>query len=224
MPLICFSTNLSDEFVSVCLCCVVPSSAIEADCFIVGNHIHAASDSSNSCGTITFAKTTISSGCTIMAQSVVSAGSTLPANTILTPGTCSARPPAGPSDHDAHQAVRTEARPLPAALWVSSTALLTIVFSFMWLAIVPIVGLWYWLNTGAHGDWRGVLAAGLDCWLRNGVQDSGICRQLWWTEVVSFLLLPVSSLLMSSVYMWALVPVKWLLVGRITAHKMENGK
>ena len=109
-------------------------------------------------------------------------------------------------------------------LWVSSTALLLVVFSFMWLAVVPSIALWYWINLGGHDSWRGLLAASLDCWLQTGTAGSALCRQLWWSEVVSFLLLPVSALLVSSVYMWLLVPIKWLLVGRITAHKMETGE
>jgi len=201
------------------------AAAIEADSFIVGNHVHAGSTSGDY-STITFAKAVIGSGCTIMAQSIVTAGTTLPSGTILTPGTCSARVAAGPSDREAHEAVRTEPRPLPAALWVSSSALLTLVFSFAWLAAVPSIGLWYWLNMSFYSDWRSMLESSLDCWIGNmqGTLGSQVCRQLWWTQVVSSLLLPVSGLLTSTCYMWALVPVKWLLVGRITARKMEKGK
>lgn len=218
------NTALTCVCLPACLLCLrflfsFPA-AIEADCFIVGHHVHAGSSHDN--GTMTLAKTTINSGCTILAQSVVSAGSSLPADYILTPGSCSARPPAGPSDRAAHEEVRTEAKPLPAFLWVSSTAILVIVFSFMWLAVVPSIALWYYLNLEEQDTWRDLLAAALDCWLRQSTDGLAVCRELWWSEVVSFLLLPVSALLVSTAYMWLLVPIKWLLVGRITAAKMET--
>jgi len=188
----------------------------------MGSHTQAGTSSSDP-GTFTVAKTVIRPGCTIMAQSVVSAGTTLPADTILTTGSCSARPPSGPASRAAHDEVRREPRPLPAALWVSSTTILLIVFSFMWLAIVPTIGLWYWLNLEDEDDWTDLLAAALDCWLRMSTDGPAVCRELWWSEVVAFLLLPASSMVTSTAYMWMMVPIKWLLIGRITEKKMESG-
>jgi hypothetical protein len=185
--------------------------------------MHAGSNEADP-STITCAKTVISSGCTIMAQSIVSAGTTLPPSHVLTPGTTSARPAAGPCSAEEHWAVRTEPKRLPALLWLSSTAILILVFSFMWLAVVPTIGLWYYLNLEDNDTWRDLLEASLNCFVREPEDQPGVCRELWWSELVAMLLLPPTTMAMSMAYMWLMVPIKWILVGHITEHKMQKGE
>jgi hypothetical protein len=169
------------------------------------------------------AATTVGAGCTIMTQSIVSAGTSLGERIILTPGTTSARPPAGPSDAAAHAAVRAEPGHLPYGLWLGSSAILVAVFSMMWLAALPSITLFVWLNEASlGGDWRDALSESLRCFLRIG-GSTAVCRQLWWSESVALLLLPVSGLVAANVYMWLLVPLKWLLIGRLSATKVAAG-
>lgn len=206
----------------VLLLFVLPAAAIEGDSFVVGSHIQAGKAAGDH-GTINTAKTVIGSGCTIMAQSVVSAGTSLAAGTILSPGSCSARPPAGPSGFAAHQEVRTEPKRLPVPLWLGSSSILVLVFSFMWLAMVPSIALWYWLNLEDADTWQDLLAAGLDCFLTRYGDGIGLCHELWWSAAVSMLLVPPTAMALSIGYMWLMVPIKWLLVGRITQQKTEAG-
>jgi hypothetical protein len=125
---------------------------------------------------MTLSKTTVGRGCTLLPQSIVSPGTSLPARYILTPGTTSARPPMGPSSPAEHEAVRTEPGPLPAFLWVTSTVTLLVVFSFVWLNIVPAIALWWAMNRDQADGWRELLAVALDCWLQMPLQQAPICR------------------------------------------------
>jgi hypothetical protein len=93
--------------------------------------------------------------------------------------------------------VRTEPKRLPALLWLSSTAILIIIFSFMWLAVVPTIGLWYHLNLEDNDTWRDLLEASLNCFLRDAEDEAGVCRELWWSELVALLLLPPTTMAMS---------------------------
>lgn len=198
-------------------------AALEGESHVEGSSFHA-SRKPGLPGTIRLCKTTIGSGCTVLPQAIISAGTNLQANMLLTPGMTSARPPSEPSPRDDHNAVRTERGSPSAFLWMTAVAVLILVQSFMWLALIPSLTLWYGLNDHLITDnWRDLLAAALRCWLRQS-PNQGVCMQLWWTEIVALLLMPASAVLGSLVYMWLLVPIKWLLVGRITPKKMAHGE
>lgn len=49
-------------------------------------------------------------------------------------------------------------------------------------------------------------------------------QRLWWTEIVSLLIVPPMAVLGSTFYMWLLVPIKWGLVGRVSQERMDKGE
>lgn len=177
-------------------------------------------------GYLDLSKTCIDSGCSLLPQSIVSPGTSLPAEYILYPGNTSARPPSGPSDDAAHKAARTEPGPLPTFLWTSSTVTLLVVFSFSSLTIIPAIAVWWAFNQGATPaqNWRELLVYGLNCWLAPPLTGGPVCARLLWTEALAFCIMPVSGGLLGVVYMWMMVAIKWVLVGRITPRMLANGE
>jgi hypothetical protein len=86
---------------------------------------------------------------------------------------------------------------------------------------------------GVHYDaWDEIIVASRTCWIggayNEGLGSSGpiydTCHKLWWTMTFSMLIAPGASFFVSTIYMWSMIPLKWLLVPNTTEEKMKNGK
>jgi hypothetical protein len=83
-----------------------------------------------------------------------------------------------------------------------------------------------------YDTWDEVIVASRTCWIGGAYNEhlgsSGpiydTCHKLWWTMAFSMLIAPGASFFVSTIYMWSMIPLKWLLVPRITEEKMKNGE
>ncbi|WIA16041.1 hypothetical protein OEZ85_012770 [Tetradesmus obliquus] len=222
------------------------NTVIEADSFIDGSSFHAAAEPGGrgtmvghvnigAIAAMVVGRVKIGKGVTMMPTSIASHGTAVPDGVIMTPGTTSQRLPAGPSDAEAHTRVRSEHEVLLLWLCMATVLLLVFVSSFAWLGIVPSILIWLKfveMFVGQHYDsWHDVIIASRTCWIggayTEGLGSSGpiydTCHKLWWTMAFSMLIAPGAAFVSSTIYMWSMIPLKWLVVPHTTEEKMKNG-
>jgi hypothetical protein len=86
---------------------------------------------------------------------------------------------------------------------------------------------------GKHfNSWDEVIVASRSCWV-GGAYTEGLgttgpiydtCHKLWWTMAFSMLIAPGVGFFSASIYMWSMIPLKYLLVPKMTEEKMKNGE
>jgi hypothetical protein len=132
--------------------------------------------------------------------------------------------------------VRSEHAMLPLPLSLLTIALLLAVMSSLWLAMVPsiIISLKFaerlvdvQLNT-----WDKLIVASHTCWIGGAYNDPlgqqgptyQLCHTLWWALCIGLAIAPAFAFVTASAYMWVMVPLKWLLVPKMSQEKMQNGE
>ncbi|KAF6251173.1 hypothetical protein COO60DRAFT_1677209 [Scenedesmus sp. NREL 46B-D3] len=172
---------------------------------------------------------------TLLPTSIVSHGTVVPDNYLLTPGTTSQRLPPGPAGAEAHAQVRSEHAMLPLPLSLLTIALLLAVMSSLWLAMVPsiLISLKFaqQLVDMRFTSWDSLITASHTCWVGGAYSDPlgkqgetyQLCHLLWWALSIGLAMAPAFAFVAASAYMWVLVPLKWLLVPKMSDEKMKNG-
>lgn len=140
------------------------------------------------------------------------------------------------ADAAAHAQVRAEHAMLPLPLSLATVVLLLAVMSCMWLTMVPSIYISLEfakelvdvrLNT-----WDRLIVASHTCWIGGAYRDPlgkqgetyTLCHTLWWALTIGLAIAPVAGFITASIYMWLMVPLKWLMVPKMSQEKMQNGE
>jgi hypothetical protein len=125
---------------------------------------------------------------------------------------------------------------LPLPLVLLTIALLLAIMSSLWLALVPSIyislELAQELVDVRLNTWDRLIMASHTCWVGGAYRDPlgqqgetyQLCHTLWWALSVGLVIAPAFAFVTASVYMWAMVPLKWLLVPKMSQQKMQNGE
>jgi hypothetical protein len=125
---------------------------------------------------------------------------------------------------------------LPLPLSLLTISILLAIMSCMWLAMVPSI---YISLQSAQtlvdvrlNTWDRLIVASHTCWIGGAYKDPfgqqgetyQLCHTLWWALSVGLAIAPGFAFVTASLYMWLMVPLKWLMVPKMSQKKMQNGK
>lgn len=166
----------------------------------------------------------IGKDCSIGSMSVVGPGSNLKDGTVVAPSSAASRQglkgcPNGMTDLIGDE-IRTEDGHIPLLLVLIGYVILLIFFSLFWLAEVagPLF-LWFYLNQPMSFD--DLLQITFNLWTTTTGTGAVtlIGFKIWWTELVVLALFPFCVFIAGFLFMWFLIPIKWVLIGRFTPEK-----